>query len=292
MFNKDEIAVYEDRFYVPYFTTEHLERFLKRPDTFTFQQFKIEGVTQSFLQEYENSLLDGKKAPNASKLFQAMAVFMQDIPPYTKQTKNMSEVAQKVRDAFKNNKSPQDLLFRKLPKACGFDNVADGFGETIKTTLQEIKNAYSTMLEGKIIILANRLNGKENIKSELIRYSGALNQYAFNPEVERFIKSIGNDFGSLDEYLERILSTLINKPMNSWNDQDSTLADRLLVENINLIINLYAVHAQNTSLNKKDEKIKNEILELLKSTENKLGIVGELVKAADNKIVTQSLRVI
>jgi hypothetical protein len=47
--NKDEIAVYEDRFYVPYFTTEHLERFLKRPDTFTFQQFKIEGVTQSFL---------------------------------------------------------------------------------------------------------------------------------------------------------------------------------------------------------------------------------------------------
>lgn len=292
LFNKDEIAVYEDRFYVPYFTTEHLERFLKRPDTFTFQQFKIEGVTQSFLQEYENSLLNGKKAPNASKLFQAMAVFMQDIPPYTKQTKNISEVAQKVRDAFKNNKSPQDLLFRKLPEACGFDNVADGFGEIIKTTLQEIKNAYSTMLEGKISILANRLNGKENIKSELIYYGCALNQYSFNTEVERFVKSISNNFGNLDEYLERILSTLINKPINSWNDQDATLADRLLIENINLIINLHAVHAQNTSLNKKDENIKNKILALLKGTENKLGIVGELVKEADNKIVTPSLRVI
>jgi hypothetical protein len=44
-----------------------------------------------------------------------MAIFIKDIPPYTKQTKNISEVAQKVRDAFKNNKSPQDLLFRKLP---------------------------------------------------------------------------------------------------------------------------------------------------------------------------------
>lgn len=292
LFNKDEIAVYEDRFYVPYFTTEHLERFLKRPDTFTFQQFKIEGVTQSFLQEYENSLLNGKKAPNASKLFQAMAVFMQDIPPYTKQTKNISEVAQKVRDAFKNNKSPQDLLFRKLPEACGFDNVADGFGETIKTTLQEIKNAYPTMLEGKISILANRLNGKENIKSELIHYGCALNQYSFNTEVERFVKSIGNNFGNLDEYLERILSTLINKPINSWNDQDATLADRLLIENINLIKNLYAVHEKKTSLSKKDENIKNKILALLKGTENKLGIVGELVKEADNKIVTPSLRVI
>jgi hypothetical protein len=39
-----------------------------------------------------------------------MAMFIKDIPPYTKQTKNISEVAQKVRDAFKNNKSPQDLI--------------------------------------------------------------------------------------------------------------------------------------------------------------------------------------
>jgi hypothetical protein len=90
--NKDEIAVYEDRFYVPYFTIEHLERFLKRPDTFTFQQFKIEGITQSFLQEYENSLLEGKSAPNAPKLFQAMAMFIKDIPPYTKQTKKATLV--------------------------------------------------------------------------------------------------------------------------------------------------------------------------------------------------------
>jgi hypothetical protein len=148
--NKDEIAVYEDRFYVPYFTTEHLERFLKRPDTFTFQQFKIEGITQSFLQEYENSLLAGKSAPNAPKLFQAMAMFIKDIPPYTKQTKNISEVAQKVRDAFKNNKSPQDLLFRKLPEACGFDeNNTKGFGDVVKQSLQEIKNAYSKMINNQ-----------------------------------------------------------------------------------------------------------------------------------------------
>lgn len=290
--NKDEIAIYEDRFYVPYFTTEHLERFLKRPDTFTFQQFKIEGVTQSLLQEYESGLLNGKNAPSATKLFQAIAVFMQDIPPYTKQTKNISEVAQKVRDAFKNNKSPQDLLFRKLPKACGFDGSTDGFGEAIKSALQEIKGAYFVMLKNRINILTNKLNGKENIKSELIRYGSALNRYSFNEEIEGFIKNIGDSFGTLDEYLERVLSALIDKPINNWNDQDVTLVDRLLIENITLVMNLYAVHIQNTSLNKKDENIKNDILELLNNTDDKLGVVGELVKAADNKIVTQSLRVI
>ncbi|SMM99259.1 hypothetical protein SPONL_494 [uncultured Candidatus Thioglobus sp.] len=292
LYNKDEIALYEDRNYVPYFTNEHLERFLKRPDTFTFQQFKIEGITQSFLQEYENGLLDGENAPSAVKLFQAMAVFIQDIPPYTKQTKNISKIAQQVRDAFKNNKSPQDLLFKKLPEACGFDSNAEGFGEVIKTALQEIKNAYAVMFESKVNILSDKLNEKENIKLELIRYGQALKQYSFNNSVENFIKNISNDFGNLDEYLERVLSALIDKPINNWNDQDVTLADRLLVENINLVVNLYAVHVQNSSLNKKDEKIKNEILALLKKTEDKLGIVGELVKEVDNKIVTQTLKVI
>ncbi|AYQ57231.1 hypothetical protein MS2017_1547 [Bathymodiolus thermophilus thioautotrophic gill symbiont] len=293
--NKDEIAVYEDRFYVPYFTTEHLERFLKRPDTFTFQQFKIEGVTQSFLQEYENSLLNGKKAPNALKLFQAIAVFMKNIPPYTKQTESISKVAQKVRDAFKNNKSPQDLLFRKLPEVCGFDNnTADGFGEVIKTALQEIKNAYPAMRDKQINILASKLDEskKEAIKPKLISYGCALSKYSFNNEVEGFIKNISCDSDNLDEYLERILSALIDKPINNWSDQNAVMAEKLLIENINLVVNLYAVHIQNSNLSHEDEKIKNEILELLGRTKDKLGVVGELVKEADNKIVTQTLRVI
>jgi hypothetical protein len=60
LYNKNEIAVYEDRIYVPYFTSEHLERFLKRPDTFTFQQFKINNINQLLMQEYENNLLTKK----------------------------------------------------------------------------------------------------------------------------------------------------------------------------------------------------------------------------------------
>lgn len=219
---------------------------------------------------------------------------MQDIPPYTKQTKNISEVAQKVRDAFKNNKSPQDLLFRKLPEVCGFDNTtANGFGEVIKTALQEIKSAYPMMFDRNINILANKLdeNKKEIIKSKLISYGYALNKYSFNKEVENFIKNISHDFGNFDEYLERILSALIDKPINNWSDQNAIMAEKLLIESINLVVNLYAVHIQNTNLNQEDEKIKNEILELLGKTKDKLGVVGELVKEADNQIVTQTLRV-
>lgn len=256
LFNKDEIAVYEDRFYVPYFTTEHLERFLKRPDTFTFQQFKIEGVTQSFLQEYENSLLNGKKAPNVPKLFQAMAVFMQDIPPYTKQTKNISEVAQKVRDAFKNNKSPQDLLFRKLPEACGFDkNNTKGFGDVVKQSLQEIKNAYNKMISNQILILSEKFNiekleqAKGKVKTKLVEYGQNLQTYSTDEETTNFINIIGEDFTNLDYYFEHILISVNNKHPKEWTDTDSDLVKQKLSENIKLIINLDKVR----SYHSKDE---------------------------------------
>ncbi len=241
--NKEEIAVYEDRFYVPYFTIEHLERFLKRPDTFTFQQFKIEGVTRSFLQEYENSLLDGKKAPNAPKLFQAMSVFMQDIPPYTKQTKNISEVAQKVRNAFKNNKSPQDLLFEKLPKACGFDkDNADGFGEVVKKSLQEINNAYQKMVDSQIGILAEKLNinkqKKGQIKTKLVEYGQNLQTYTIDEQTTKFINAISLNHNDEKSYFERMLMSINNQHPQEWTDNKSDFVKQKLSENIKLIINL------------------------------------------------------
>jgi hypothetical protein len=212
---------------------------------FTFQQFKIEGVTQSFLQEYENSLLEGKSAPNAPKLFQAMAMFIKDIPPYTKQTKNISEVAQKVRDAFKNNKSPQDLLFRKLPEACGFDeNNTKGFGDVVKQSLQEIKNAYSKMINNQILILSEKLDQtKGKVKTKLVEYGQNLQTYSTDEETTKFIKVIGENSANSDYYFERILISINNKHPKEWTDIDSDLVKQKLSENIKLIINLGKVRS-------------------------------------------------
>ncbi|MCK5918702.1 MAG: hypothetical protein KAG34_09760, partial [Cocleimonas sp.] len=44
---KDELALYEDRRYLPSLSREELERFVKKPDGFTVQLFKIEGLNAS-----------------------------------------------------------------------------------------------------------------------------------------------------------------------------------------------------------------------------------------------------
>ena len=41
--NIKDHTVYENKIYTPYITDEQVERFLRRPDTFQFQIFKIDG---------------------------------------------------------------------------------------------------------------------------------------------------------------------------------------------------------------------------------------------------------
>lgn len=252
LYNKNEIALYEDRNYVPYFTNEHLERFLKRPDTFTFQQFKIKGFNQSLMQEYEASLLN-KKAPNAQAIFGAISSFIKELPHYTQQTSNISNNAQAVRDAFKNNKSPQELLFKKLPQACGFNSKkTDGFGEVLKKSLQEIKNAYPAMLNSQIGILAEKLDierlesNKEKIKTKLVEYGQRLEAYTIDKETTKFIKTISQSFGETTHYFERVLMSINDKHPKEWNDINNDFAKQKLSENIKLVLNLDKVHTYHT----------------------------------------------
>lgn len=295
LFNKDEMAVYEDRFYVPYFTAEHLERFLKRQNNFTFQQFKIEGIKQSFIQEYEKSLLDGKKAPNAPALFRAMEVFMKDIPLFTKQTNSICETAIKVRDAFKNNKSPQDLLFKKLPEACGFSHQnADGFGEKLKQALQDIKNAYPKMLNGQIGILAEKLEiqrlekNKGKIKTKLVEYGQTLEAYTIDQETTKFINALSSSYGDINNYFERVLLSVNDKLPKNWTDSDNDFVKQKLSEHIKLIINLDKIHKHHTE----DRLIDPQEIAIMAnaqklSEEGKLRLVNQILKSitikANNK---------
>jgi len=54
--NQDELAIYENRVFKPRFTEEMIEHFMKRPDEFTFQRFRIAGLNSSIFKEYSKAL--------------------------------------------------------------------------------------------------------------------------------------------------------------------------------------------------------------------------------------------
>ena len=286
LYNEDEIAVYEDRFYIPYFTEGHLERFLKRPDTFTFQQFKIEGLNQALMQEYETHLLEGS-APNAPAIFKAIAKFIAELPPYTKQTHGVSEIPRKVINAFKNNKSPQDLLFNKLPSACGFtDKKAKGFGAELRRTLQEIKDTYPAMLSEQINLMAQNLKidtrNKEQIKTELVKYGRVLKDYDLDKETKGFIQIIATDSSDTSNYFERVLTQIADIPPTKWNDDTVHTARQKILEHSKLILNLYRMqeYHRKGKLNAEEEGIKSLIKENLNniSADQRYRIIIDLLK--------------
>lgn len=59
--HEHELAVYENRRYVPYLNEELLERFVKKPDEFAVQLFRIEGLRASICEQYTKALLGGEK---------------------------------------------------------------------------------------------------------------------------------------------------------------------------------------------------------------------------------------
>lgn len=224
---QDEIEVYEDRLYIPYFTPDHLERFLKRPSSFSFRLFEIEGIKQRLLSEYEREIFNNERRKNILSLFKPLGKFIADIPEYTKQTKNISSTARKVRDSFKYAQSPQKLLFEVLPQACGFTaKRTKGFGEKLKMALREIQNAYPEMLEREINAIKKILDLKQADKLNKVRirameYCEPLKQYTIDEKLVKFIDNIMMDARNDDLWIERLLAFIIGKPTKHWTDNEA-----------------------------------------------------------------------
>ncbi len=292
LYKKNEIAVYEDRIYVPYFTPEHLERFLKRPETFNFQQFKIGKVTQNLIQEYEESLLGGKKVSAIQDLFKAMAVFFRDVPDYTSQTQNISGTSQDIINAFKYPKNPQDLLFKKLPKICTPNSKnLKSFGKTLKEALQEIKNAYPKMLEQQTNILHNAFDTEEKkqLRMRLSQCCAKLENYTIDEEVTNFIKSANYEYGDLDEYFERIFTNIIGKTSKNWTDNDVIFVSQKLSEYSRIVVNLYQVHQYHTKgeLTFEEQESKVNIQKL--SEKSQMRVISSLLEDLSKKNKTPLL---
>lgn len=151
------MALYENRRYVPGFTADMLERFVKRPDEYTVQRFRVDGVRASILREYSEVIVF-KNPGNATLLGFAseLAKFFGRLPAYTHKTRRgLSDTAIAVRTEFNLAKSPEKLIFTKLPEILGYGDTArssgdtriDGFAHTLKTVLAELDQAYLRMLD-------------------------------------------------------------------------------------------------------------------------------------------------
>lgn len=252
---QDELALYESRRYKPIMTDEMLDRFVKRPDEFTFQRFKISGLRSSIFKEYSKIIDTGSKK-TVVQLVRPLAKFIGDLPLYTQKTKSseISEKAKKVRNAFNLAKSPEHLIFEDIPKALGFEKELandkpnlEGLSLTLQGCLAELKNAYPTMIrqQVKMLLEAFHMNADSDLASlrrkTIGRYEG-LEQHTVDVDgLRAFIKRITKKEGDNEDWLENILMFLGQKPTKKWTDTNRSEADVKLSDFGKRILDLEAL---------------------------------------------------
>ena len=245
LYNQDEIALYEEGLYTPYLTSEHAERFIRKPGDFKFQRFRIQGMRASIFKEYQNALfVNAKSEQNVLAIVRPLAKFINDLPEYTQKTKRISKQAQQLRECLALSKSPEKLLFEDIPKACGFElskiqeKNTEGFSEKFTTLLRELKHTFPNLVSEQQQLLCQAINIDPNTKLDELRTiirsrTDGLAKYAVDRD-EEGLKALINrlaDIKDNDEaWFNKIQLFLSRKPIEKWQDKDRDLAEFRLID--------------------------------------------------------------
>ena len=261
-----ELALYENRRYKPFFTEEMLERFVKRPDEFEFQRFRIDGLKASIFAQYSLVIHEDTKPRNLLELAKPLATFMGNLPEYTRNTRRgLDSTAQEVRTAFNLAKSPQRLLLDELPKALGFKNLREEatekdlaeFALVLTGVLRELRDAYKNLLEKQRQLLAQAFNidpslGIKDLRRVISGKCHGLENFTVDTQgLRAFIMRLTKATSDDEAWFENILMFLGHKPSKKWLDSDQDTAEHRLSDFSRRVIDLeqLSIYAQKKSIN-------------------------------------------
>ncbi|AXB30833.1 hypothetical protein DSB67_04270 [Vibrio campbellii] len=243
---QDDVALFEDGKYQPSMTEEHVERFIKKPDSFKFQLYKLEGLNGSLLTAYSKALYQGSKQDKkVLQIAQPLVKFFTELPEFTQSTREanlLSGESIAIREAIKMSKSPEKLIFVDLPKAMDVEKYTDKdsvdaavFGEALIKSLRELKEVYSNLLKHLALMLSEQLiDGRHHTISELrkvlLGQGLTVHKLAAGP-ARTFINSLIDEKSEQDElWLENVFVSLSRKHPSKWKDQDLAKAEATLAD--------------------------------------------------------------
>jgi len=270
--DRHELAIYEDRKYVPCLQPDHLERLSRKPGSFSVQRFRVDGIRASIYEEYSKALFRNKKQRTVIQLIAPLTDFLQDLPEYTQKTKSsdLSIEAQRVRSAFQLAKSPEVFLFEDLPKALGYDvsyqtndKELVGFSDSLQNVLRELKHAYPKLIEHQKELLGRAFQLSYDDIEELRRnisgrYTG-LDQYTVDTDgLKAFLMRLTKRDGDDESWLQNILMFLGHKPAAKWTDTNRAEAEVRLSDYSKRILDLETLrvhHDRHLNANEDDFEV-------------------------------------
>ena len=293
LLHRFEIALFDEGTYAPALTYEHLERLVRRPDLFSFQRFRIEGVRAALFDEYSRALFGEVREPvNLLDLARPLTQFVMGLDEHAQRTRRLSETALRVRQAFFLSKSPERFLFKELPSACGFDDPSDlsGFAPKLISALRELKGAqaalrkfmHASLCAGFGLPDATRL---EELRSVLRGRCHGLDQYTVDVQgLRSFIRRVSDPAVADESWFDGILLFLGHKPPAKWTDQDRDTAEYRLAEFSKRLLELEKLRLHFDATSRKDSAHEVILVKAVSSLEGESDEVVSLNSRTDAAI--------
>ena len=238
-----DVALYESGAFVPELSIEVFERLVRSPEKFELRRYQITGVRREVFRQFAELFGPARESggPDVVAVVRPFYRFLNKLPSFARQTKNVSTTAVRVREALLAAREPDVLLFEDLPSACGFgpflasgsEGQADQrlFFRTLQGALQELQRAYDDLLLDLRQLLLRALGATGGDARAMIRFRARrVAEHALEARLKAFLLHLGDD--QLDDvaWIEAVGTMLVGKAPNTWVDADRaryevTLAD-------------------------------------------------------------------
>lgn len=226
---REQVAVMERGTFIPEVTDAHLLRASKKPANFTLQQMDETGGQDSILAALASKLkhvLGGVKlTPEIKPITEAIFTWFGNLDQAAKITSAVSIRAQDVRTALAKTHDPIELLFRRLPSACGFTDKEAGqdpeeYGELLADALQEIDDHTERQRRLATAALCDAFNEndltslRDQIERDFERWRTRLTDF----ELRQFVDRALSPQHDLDRWLDGVAGLIAGRRIENWED--------------------------------------------------------------------------
>jgi hypothetical protein len=234
--HEQHIAFYDNGVFLPEMSGLDTMRVGKLPEVFEMQYCDVGGVRAELFSKLMDLIAStgiSKEHPELLDVVRPLCVFAAQLPPYTRNTRQLSKMATEVREALLASVEPAGLVFRELPRVCGFHEFTgsnkierkriEGFVRALRGALGELQMAYPRMLDRIKAAVVGTLRGEKTFSEFRVDLSKRARQVTIGvtePRLKAFCNRLID--ASLDDtaWIGSLGSLLCSVPPEKWTDID------------------------------------------------------------------------
>lgn len=232
-----EINLYERGNYVPLPDIATFERLLARPEHFAVRLSRASGARTLVYERLARALAPRALAQPVQPALLAVAMpllrLLNALPAFSKQTRHVSEPAQALRLALREARSPDELLFERLPVACGLQPFraddpegavqVDMFATRLRDLMQELQDAYPQLLRS----ITSRIDIAFGVRASGAGARAELqSRHSLITETtnDTLLRALGVRLETADRegdaWVESLAALVARRPPELWSDND------------------------------------------------------------------------